>query len=203
MCIRYEKIPGERALNVFFKTTDTSDRGYRNRKINYFTKSLRSLGVLQNKHIPEEYIYTSEKNRLALLAGLIDTDGWYDPTNNNIGFSQCESRKQMVYDAAFIARSLGMKASVRIKKVAKTGVCKNSKVENSYVLTIFSGCENIPTKVTRKHRAQPKTWALDNNRTMFKVEYHGVGDYYGFSTDGDHLFLLDDFTIVHNSATFN
>lgn len=109
----------------------------------------------------------------------------------------------MVYDAAFIARSLGMKASIRIKKAKKGGVCKKSNVEDSYVLTIFAGAERIPTKIARKQKMAPKTWALDNNRTMFKVEYYGVGDYYGFSTDGDHLFLLSDFTIVHNSATFN
>lgn len=203
MCIRYEKIPGEQALNIFFKATNKSARGYNNCKVNYFTECLKKLNLLKNKHIPEEYIYTSEENRLQLLAGLIDTDGWYDPTNNNIGFSQCASRKQMVYDAAFIARSLGMKASVRMKKGRATGICNNSKVENSYVLTIFAGAERIPTKIARKQKMTPKTWALDNNRTMFKVEYHGVGDYYGFSTDGDHLFLLSDFTIVHNSATFN
>lgn len=203
MQTRYEKICGEKAINIFFKTTNVSQKGYNNHKINYFTNCLKQLNVYKNKHIPAEYIYTSEKNRLALLAGLIDTDGWYDPTNNNIGFSQCESRKQLVYDAAFIARSLGMKASVRMKKTCATGLCNKSKVENSYVLTIFAGAERIPTKIARKHRMTPKTWAKDNNRTMFKVEYYGVGDYYGFSTDKDHLFLLSDFTIVHNSATFN
>lgn len=87
MRVRYEKITGEQALNLFFKTTDKSDRGYNNHKINYFTNALKKLGVLKNKHIPKEYIYTSKENRLNLLAGLIDTDGWYDPTNNNIGFS--------------------------------------------------------------------------------------------------------------------
>lgn len=203
MRVRYEKIPNERAINLHFATTDKSERGYNNQKRNYFTNWLRKLNVLKNKHIPEQYIYTSEKNRLKLLAGLIDTDGWYDPTNNNIGFSQCASRKQMVYDASFIARSLGMKASVRVKKTKPSKLCHNSTVEDSYVLTIFNGCERIPTRIARKQKAHPKTWALDNNRTMFKVEYYGVGDYYGFSTDGDHLFLLSDFTIVHNSASYN
>lgn len=202
MRIRYEKIPYEKALNLYFATTEKSERGYNNQKRNYFTGWLRRLNVLKNKHIPCEYIYTSEENRLKLLAGLIDTDGWYDPTNNNIGFSQCASRKQMVYDAAFIARSLGMKASVRIKKTKPSKLC-NKSMEDSYVLTIFNGCERIPTKIARKQKARSKTWSLDNNRTMFKVEYYGVGDYYGFSTDGDHLFLLDDFTIVHNSAAYN
>jgi hypothetical protein len=32
----------------------------------------------------------------------------------------------------------------------------------------------------------------------FDVERVGAGNYFGFETDGDRLFLLDDFTIVHN-----
>lgn len=202
MKIRYEKIPGEQALNLHFVCGEGCMRGYNNQKRNYFKHWLRELGVLQNKHIPRQYIYTSEENRLNLLAGLIDTDGWYDPTNNNIGFSQCEQRKHIVYDAAFIARSLGMKASVRVKKTKPSKLCKHV-TENQYVLTILAGHEHIPTKIKRKQKAYPKTWAKDTNRTVFKVEYHGIGDYYGFSTDGDHLFLLADFTIVHNSAQFN
>lgn len=37
---------------------------------------LRKLGVLRNKHIPAAYLRGSEKQRLALLQGLMDTDGY-------------------------------------------------------------------------------------------------------------------------------
>jgi replicative DNA helicase len=36
---------------------------------------LRSVGVLSNKHIPVDYLRSSETQRRALLAGLLDTDG--------------------------------------------------------------------------------------------------------------------------------
>jgi predicted phage terminase large subunit-like protein len=36
---------------------------------------LRDLGVLNNKHVPEEYLTASVEQRLALLQGLMDTDG--------------------------------------------------------------------------------------------------------------------------------
>jgi replicative DNA helicase len=39
--------------------------------------SLNRLGVLGNKHIPEQYLRNSKSNRLQLLAGLIDSDGHY------------------------------------------------------------------------------------------------------------------------------
>ena len=204
MNIRKELLSNNNAYNIHFVCTENSERGYNNHKINYFLKNLKQLNVYKNKHIPEQYIYNSREVRLNLLAGLIDTDGWYEPKSKAFGFSQCESRKQMAYDVLFIARSLGMKASIRKKKINKPcGVCKYSTAEDQYVVKILSGCEQIPTKIARKRASGDKTWQKCINRTMFKIEPYKVGEYYGFSTDGDHLFLLSDFTIVHNSAAFN
>ena len=202
MKTRYEHVPGERAVNINLVITDQSERGYHNKRVNYLLQNLKRLGVYNNKHIPEEYIYTSEENRLKLLAGLIDTDGWYDAKKKRFGFAQVGYRKQIVDAFAFIARSLGMKVSVRKKLAKPSKLCKNVTKEQ-YVVSILSGCERIPTRISRKKAVGDKVWQKDINRTMFNVEYYGIGEYYGFSTDRDHLFLLDDFTIVHNSATFN
>ena len=56
-------------------------RRSRNRTPNYqigggFAARLREMGLLHNKHIPFEYLRASEKQRLALLQGLMDTDGY-------------------------------------------------------------------------------------------------------------------------------
>ncbi len=40
--------------------------------------SLRNAGVLDNKHIPIQYLRAAEKDRKALLAGLLDSDGHID-----------------------------------------------------------------------------------------------------------------------------
>jgi hypothetical protein len=37
-------------------------------------------------------------------------------------------------------------------------------------------------------------------RSPVRIEQVGVGDYYGFELDGDHLFLLGDFTVTHNTS---
>jgi hypothetical protein len=34
----------------------------------------------------------------------------------------------------------------------------------------------------------------------FTIEYSHFGEYYGFTTDKNHLFLLDDFSVVHNTG---
>lgn len=36
---------------------------------------LVALGLLQNKHVPENYVYASEAQRVAFIQGLMDTDG--------------------------------------------------------------------------------------------------------------------------------
>ena len=202
MKIRYEKIKGEKALNVYLSYTSKSEKGYRNKPINFITQNLKRLGVYNNKHIPKEYIYCCESDRLELLAGLIDSDGWYDSKKKRFGFSQVDYRKDIAYDFAFIARSLGMKVSIRKKKQKSSKLCPNVS-KYSYVVSILSGCERIPTKIRRKQAKGDKFHQKDIYRSMFNIEYYGIDEYYGFSLDKDHLFLLDDFTICHNSAQFN
>lgn len=48
---------------------------------NWFRQELSNMGVLHNKYIPKEYIYTDKQSRLEFLAGIIDTDGSYDSKN--------------------------------------------------------------------------------------------------------------------------
>lgn len=200
--VNYTKVRNERALNINLVINEGKKLGYRNKPVNYLADKLRELGVYNNKHIPESYIYTSEENRLKLLAGLIDTDGWYDKTKKRFGFSQVCYRKQIVDAFAFIARSLGMKVSVRLKKGKTSRLCPNT-LNDSYVVSILSGCERIPTKIKRKQAIGDKHHQKDINRSMFNVEYYGIDEYYGFTLDKDSLFLLDDFTICHNSSQFN
>ena len=202
MRIRYDRVRNEKAINVNLVLTDKSERGYRNKPLNYLVQNLKRLGVYNNKHIPDEYIYTSEENRLRLLAGLIDTDGHYDSSRKRFTFSQTSRRKQITDAFAFIARSLGMKVSVNKRRVYPSKLC-DGVYEDVYVVSILSGCERIPTKIKRKRACGDKFWQKDINRSMFNIEYYGIDEYYGFTLDGDSLFLLDDFTICHNSSSFN
>lgn len=39
---------------------------------------LRHYNLLNNKHIPDDYKINSRENRLKVLAGLIDSDGYYN-----------------------------------------------------------------------------------------------------------------------------
>lgn len=73
-----------------------------------FQARLRSLALLDNKHIPGAYMTASPDQRLALLQGLIDTDGHIAP-NGTVEFSN--SNERLARDALALIQSLGVKAS--------------------------------------------------------------------------------------------
>jgi phage terminase large subunit-like protein len=71
---------------------------------------LRALGVLGQKHIPAAYLRGSIAQRLALLQGLMDTDGYCSPT----GSCELTTVSPMLRDGAVeLIRSLGFKPAVR------------------------------------------------------------------------------------------
>lgn len=53
----------------------TITRGRTGGKPNPFTEKLRAFGLVGNKHVPPAYLRGSVEQRLALLQGLMDTDG--------------------------------------------------------------------------------------------------------------------------------
>ena len=172
-----------------------------NKPKNPFIQALKYYNIFDKKDIPEQYIYTTKENKLRLLAGLIDTDGHFSKRDNYYIFSQCESKKHIVEKAAFIARSLGFKCTVtKYNDYYKKQILNNkklSKCQPTWVLAILDGVDAIPCKIIRKQGTIRKTKGnpLQSN---FKVQYEGIGEYCGITVDGDNLFVLGDFTIVHN-----
>jgi len=67
--------------------------------------ALRELGLLRNKHVPPVYLRASAAQRLALLQGLMDTDGCVSSRANTCEFSV--TRRALADGAAEVATSLG------------------------------------------------------------------------------------------------
>ncbi|WP_345054246.1 LAGLIDADG family homing endonuclease [Arthrobacter methylotrophus] len=100
---------------------------------------LDRLGVLYNKRIPAEYLRASSAQRLALLQGLMDTDGTVD-VKGSCELTLCDER--LATDALELIRSLGIKASmnesdaaitstdgqgVRTRRIVGTGTASTSR----------------------------------------------------------------------------
>lgn len=69
---------------------------------------LRALGVLGSKHVPDIYFRGSRPQRLALLQGLMDTDGWCR-TDGWCAFAQTNERRCISEAVMQLAASLGLK----------------------------------------------------------------------------------------------
>lgn len=159
----------------------------------YLDKSAIRKLLPNIKHIPHLYKANSRINRLQILAGLLDSDGY----TNRTGYVFCNKNEQLVGDVLFIARSLGFFA----QKKEFTGKIKSTGFEGQYWKVYISGdCSVIPVKIERK-----KVPKRNINKNILwtrikSVESVGIGEYYGVKLDGDHEYLLEDFTVTHNTT---
>lgn len=158
---------------------------------NSLRNALKRYRVLNNKHIPLAYKTASRSDRLALLAGLVDSDGHQ---SENGGFDFTLKSKLLVDDIVFLARSLGFSCYPR----ACVKSCQTGVAGSYWRFAIHGALETIPTRLKRK-QANPRRQVKNHLHTGIKVEPIGVGEYFGFEIDGDHLFLLGDFTVTHNT----
>ncbi len=142
-----------------------------------------------SKFIPRKYLLASREERLELLAGLLDTDGYC--RNGYVDF--ITASEQLGKDICFLGRSLGFLASCRRKKCT----CQNG-FTGEYTRVFFSGdLSQIPFR-RFKHCPAQKIGGKDVLRTGFKIELLPDDDYYGFTVDGDHLYVDGNFFVMHN-----
>lgn len=162
-------------------------------KTNPITIILRELGLMDcdsgSKFIPHVYKTASRKERLELLAGLIDTDGHL----HRGCYDYLSKSRALADDVAFVARSVGLAAYISpCRKKSQNGT------EGEYFRVMLSGhTDELPVRIPEKKagaRQQPK----DVLRTGFTTRDLPAEEYFGFTLDGDHRYLLGDFTVTHN-----
>ena len=162
---------------------------------NRFKEFLKEYNLINNKHIPHIYKCNSKENRLKLLAGLIDTDGNHIKSTRGGAVEFVSKSVTLANDVAYLCRSLGFSCTPHktIKKIKSRGF------EGEYwVMRIGGDVSKIPCRIERKTRngMKPFKHVL---RSSFRVEPDGVGEYYGFTLDGNGRYLLEDFQVTHNT----
>lgn len=173
------------------------NRGSNNalRRIHKLRADIKEYGLLNincsMKFVPDEYKTSTKEDRLEILAGLIDTDGHLG-TNCYDYISKSE---QLATDVVFIARSVGL--SAYIKESYKT--CQTGNGGIYYRVSISGNTDKIPCRIKYK-KATPRLQKKNVLRNGFSVEQVEDDNYYGFELDCDPHYLLDDFTVTHNSG---
>jgi hypothetical protein len=117
---------------------------------------LRDLELLNNKHIPLIYKANDRITRLKLLAGLIDSDGFFADGCYEI----TQKSKLLSDDICFLVRSLGF--GISRQECYKYESNTQNKKKHLYYRMRFSGkgIEDIPTLCKRK-QASPRIQKKD------------------------------------------
>lgn len=85
------------------------------------TKELRLLNCLHNKHIPDMFMFSSYEQRLDILRGFMDTDGYYNKKRKR--FVMSTNKKWQAENLIKLLSTLGVKAT----KIEAIGRCNNCK----------------------------------------------------------------------------
>lgn len=160
---------------------------------NPIINAIKDIGLYNrksgDKFIPIQYLTSNKENRYKLLAGFLDTDAYYNKSGK--GYEYCSKSETMMKQFVLLCRSLGLLCSGYS--------CKLVDGVKYYITGIYGNLENIPVRVGIRKGANR---IINKNPYVvgFKVEYVGKGEYYGFTTDGNHLYLDEQCFIHHNSG---
>lgn len=155
---------------------------------------LKKLNVHGNKHIPHEYIFNSRENRIALIQGMMDTDGHIEK-NGTCRFYQ--KRKNIVDDFRLILSTLGIKSS-----------CYSKEIDGEIYWTVCFVCNDFDVvRIPRKLERQYKNKAHKKNKRIYiqRIEKIESVPCQCIQVDNDdHLFLVGNTLIpTHNCVVYN
>ena len=130
---------------------------------NTFLTALRSLDLINNKNIPNTYLYSSIEQRMELLRGLMDTDGSCDK------LGRCEfSQKSYDFILQFsqLLTSLGIKHNISKKQIKCNG-------KNCIAYRVYFCVDKTYScfKLIRKHnRLKDKLATRSQNKSIISIK---------------------------------
>ncbi|MGI8946297.1 MAG: PhoH family protein [Thermoleophilaceae bacterium] len=177
---------------------------------NPVTSTLRELGLAGTrsgtKFVPEPYLYNSSDVRVALLQGLLDSDGGPVAQRDRtcrIMYATCSAR--LADDVAFLVRSLGGVVYSRIRPAAgrPPGRARGRAVhhrQDAFVIDIRlpSGIE--PFRLERKRARFRESGGGRPMRFVHAIEPAGEAETVCIQVAAaDSLYVTDDFLLTHNT----
>lgn len=170
--------------------------------------SLSSLGLRgkysYEKSVPGMYKFTSRDNRLEVLRGIMDTDGFVrNSTTQNGSVGLNTTSELLANDVAWLVRSLGGIATVSEPTMGKykdkNGILKETRL--FWHVSISLDSSTVPFRLSRKVNEFNSKVRKSSKRSIVSIEPEGVGEAVCISVDSpDKLYVTDDFIVTHNTA---
>lgn len=147
------------------------------------------------KFIPDEYKFSSHEQKLELLKGLMDTDG-YSRKNVIEYYTVSET---LCDDIADIVRSLG----ISCKKNVRESWLKGKRYSDCYVLRIYTNKSifTLDRKLSYKNHTKSKQGQSKHEKVFItNIEKIENGEGYCISVDSpDNTYITKDYIVTHNT----
>lgn len=192
---------GEYHLSEDHKTYYPSSGHSGTRKKNPFTEEIKRLGLIKhnshNKFIPEEYLYDDVESRIALLQGLLDTDGYV--TKSHMDFVTVSP--QLGEDVKFLVQSLGgttvykHQTNCKYKYKGELRDCADT-----YYIGIVLPTSIEPFRLSRKSDTWKARKHIEPSRRIISITPIEDKECQCILVDSEeHLYLTNDCIVTHNT----
>jgi hypothetical protein len=154
---------------------------------------LRKLGLLRDKSggINSTYMTADEDTRLAVIAGLIDSDGYYDTSNNTYRFTQStEGHRKIVYDLKELALSCGISVTGVHLEMRTTLFRVDSPSTPTYVVYLGKGSVKFQKHLLLPRKKMNLEWTyINHDARPFTVSDAPTGEYRAIEVSGGQFQL--------------
>lgn len=158
------------------------------------TRALRLAGLQNNKHIPESYLYASSEQRLALLQGLMDSDGYCSPKSGYIEFSN--TNKEIIDGLLTLLHLEGVAPKVT------AAIGHYGDVQCKQYWRIQFRADRPMFRLARKARHQrPTTERKDHRLSVVDVVPAGRGMAQCITVEGGEYLAGRELTLTHNCGS--
>lgn len=159
-----------------------------------FAAHLRRFGLMKKrsheKFVPDDYLYNSIDVRLAVLQGLMDTDGTVDKTTGTPSY--CSTSLRMAENVRFLVESLGGSASITHRDPKKG--------KRAYQVWVRVNDPSVIFRLSRKKARTKVKTKYPTRRFIKQIESDGEAVCQCITVSrSDGLYLTDHCVVTHNS----
>lgn len=167
----------------------TENTGYFN--VYEIVGKLKELGVYGNKHIPEVYQRSSYEQRIALIQGLMDSDGYAEKWGTLFFY---QSNERLIDEVKFVLNSLGLK----VRKTFRQTTHKDafSLCFSTLDFNVFSLDRKLKRQYKCKEHAKNKRLYITSIKPVKSVPVRCLQ-----VNNDDHLFVCGSSLVPTHNTT--
>lgn len=172
-----------------------------NRHNNHYKELLRYYGIWgkksYDKFIPGDYLYSCYEDRLAILQGLMDTDGSVTKEGQA---AFCTTSYNLAIQVKFLSESLGGVATIREKSPSYEYKGEKRLGHKAYLVLLGLKNDSIAFRLDRKKNKCKSRTKYMPKRRIKNIELIGKKECQCIMIDDrNHLYLTDGLIPTHNT----